>query len=65
MQVFADAQDAALAVHVAGESGFDGGVLQRGGEDLAGDVAHAAELLVARGNQVGHGVDYIETVAGC
>ena len=47
VQVVADAQDTALAVHVAGEGAFDGGVLERGGEDLAGDVAHVAELLFA------------------
>ena len=58
VEVFADAQNAALTVHVAGKRAFYGGVFERGGEDLAGDFAHAAELLVALGSQVGHGRDY-------
>ncbi len=64
MQVFADAQDAALTMHVAGEGGFNGGVFQGGGEYLASDFAHTSELLVAGGSQAGHG-GIIETVAGC
>ncbi len=58
VEVFADAQDAALAVHVAGEGGFDGGVFEGRGEYLAGGFAHAGELLLALGSQVGHGRDY-------
>src|SRR5208282_945758 len=49
VEIFSDAQDAALTVDVAGEGAFDGGVLQRGGEDLAGDFAHVAELPLAGG----------------
>jgi len=58
VEIVSDAQDSALAVDVAGEGGFDGGMLERGGEDLTGDFAHAAELLLALGSQVGHGRDY-------
>jgi len=47
VEVFADPEDTALAVQVAGEGAFDGGVLEGGGEDLAGSVAHARELLLA------------------
>src|ERR1700687_1453383 len=58
VQVVADAQDAALAVHITGEGTFDGSVLQGGVEYLTGDVAHAPELLVAHGRDRGHGGDY-------
>ena len=58
VEIVADAQDAARAVHIAGEGAFDGGVLQCGSEYLAGDFAHVAELLVALRSQVGHGRDY-------
>src|ERR1035437_9665012 len=46
VQVVANAQDAAFAVHVTGEGAFDGSVLQCGGEDLAGNRSeeHTSEL---------------------
>src|ERR1700687_1519225 len=59
VQIVADAQNAALTVHVAGEGVFDGGILQRCGEDLTGGVAHAAELLIALGRYREHGRDYM------
>ncbi len=58
VQVVANAQDTALAVHVAGESAFDGGVAERGDEDLAGDLPHLAEVLLAFGRHLRHGRDY-------
>src|SRR5271157_2812924 len=52
VQVVADAQDPALAVHVAGESACDGGVVQRGDENLAGRLAHLAEVVLTFGGQL-------------
>ena len=49
VQIFADAQHTPLAVHVAREGVFDGCVLQRRRENLAGNFAHASELLAALG----------------
>jgi hypothetical protein len=36
-------------------------VLERGGEDFAGDFAHAAELVLAFGGHLRHGRDYKES----
>jgi hypothetical protein len=44
VKVVADAEQTALAVQVAGEGAFDRCVLERGGENFAGRVAHAREL---------------------
>jgi hypothetical protein len=54
VEVIADAQDATLAMDVAREGVFNGGILQRGGEDFAGRVAHARKLLIALRSQIGH-----------
>jgi hypothetical protein len=45
-------------MHAAGESAFDGGGAERGGENLTRGFAHAGELVVSFGSQVGHGRDY-------
>src|SRR5450755_2380328 len=45
IQIFADAQDAVLAMHVARERAFDGSILQRRSEDLSRRITHACELL--------------------
>jgi hypothetical protein len=45
-------------MHVAREGIFDGCVLQRCREDLAGSLAHKAELLAARWREIEHGGDY-------
>ncbi len=58
VKVFADAEDAALAVYVTREGAFDGSVLYRRSEDFAVNVAHAPELLVARRRDRRHGGDY-------
>jgi hypothetical protein len=54
VKVFSHAKDAALAVYVAGKSTFDGGILERGTENLAGGFAHAAEFGFASGRKVKH-----------
>jgi hypothetical protein len=52
VQVVADAEDTALAMYVAREGVFYGSILQRGGENFAGDFAHARELELAGGSQI-------------
>jgi len=54
MQIVADPEDAAFAMHVARESGFNGGILERGGENLTGSCAHTSELLQAIGSDLRH-----------
>ena len=55
MQIFANAQYVAFAMHIAGESAFDGGVAQRGGKNFTRNATHMAELLIALRGNVGHG----------
>jgi len=55
VEILANAQDAALAVHVARECAGDAGFGKRVLEDLAGGVAHGGE-----GGGVGHDDDYRE-----
>ena len=55
VEILANAQDAALAVHVARECAGDAGFGKRVLEDLAGGVAHGGE-----GGGIGHDVDYRE-----
>src|ERR1700716_2396946 len=62
VQIVADAQNAALTVHVAGESVSDGGILESGRKDLARRLAHASKLLGALGRKIGHRGNYKE---GC
>jgi hypothetical protein len=54
VEVFSDAKDAAMTVDVAGESAFDGGVGESGGENVAGGFAHVAEFALASGRKVEH-----------
>src|SRR5271168_3094365 len=56
VKIFADAQHAALAVHMPGECFGDRSLGQRVAEDLASSVAHFVELRFALG--VRHGQDY-------
>jgi hypothetical protein len=58
VQIVANAQDTTLAVQVAGKSAFDGGVVKRGDENLAGRLPHLAEVLLTFGRQLGHERDY-------
>ena len=53
VEIFADAQDAALAVHVASERSRNAGFSERVLEDLARCVAHGGEE-----GGIGHKVDY-------
>src|SRR6202166_5280603 len=52
MKIFADPQEAALAVHIASEGAFDGGALERGGENFACNTAHVPEILIAHCRKV-------------
>src|SRR5207245_11202058 len=65
VQIVADAQNTALAVHVAGEGVFDGGVLKSGRKDLARRLAHASKLLGTLGREIGQGGNYKEGCSSC
>src|SRR5204862_4030403 len=63
VQVFANAQQATLATHMARECTFNRRVFERGSEDVARNLAHPPELLVAQRLSVRHRGDYGEM--GC
>ena len=54
VEVVANTEDSTLAVDVTSEGTGDGGVLERGGEDGAGGVAHGGKLLQALWRDLRH-----------
>src|SRR5262249_39702460 len=61
VQILANAQHAALAMHMTGEGALNRGVLQGGCEDFAGDITHVTELLFALRSHRAHAGDYMSS----